>query len=133
MQVFHDEATLQHHPPVEIHRGQILSPFEKPERVESIIHVLSANENAALQPCHAFDAQLLERIHSPDYLQFLKSVYADWQAADVEGHVVPHAPRRSRPPSTPRSQTLGEVSTYLHGCSGAAFAAAPPQTRRSAL
>lgn len=112
MLVFHDDFTLRHQPEVEIHRGQVLSPFENPQRVKAVLQSLEVNENTTFRTCARFDADSLERVHAVDYLQFLKTVFTEWQSLDADGHIVPHVwPSRCMTPKVPDS-LFGRLGYY---------------------
>jgi acetoin utilization deacetylase AcuC-like enzyme len=93
MRCFWDARQLLHAPAQELHNGAFVPFAEHPGRPKSIL--------AAVDPTEASrdhgEAPLL-RVHSADYLGFLKSAHADWRAADrpgdAAGYVWPVVRRR---------------------------------------
>jgi acetoin utilization deacetylase AcuC-like enzyme len=71
-----------HAPPFEFFRGERVAAFEKPERAD---HVLAALRHAghALHAPHTDSAAVLAQIHTPRYLQFLQTAWAQWLALDA--------------------------------------------------
>ncbi len=71
-----------HAPPYEFFRGERVSAFEKPERLD---HVLAALRQAGhpLHAPHTDSAAVLAQVHTPRYLHFLQSAWAQWLAVDA--------------------------------------------------
>jgi acetoin utilization deacetylase AcuC-like enzyme len=111
MLVVHDEAVFKHAPEVEMHRGQTLSPFESPARVESIVNELRKGSFTFREP-EAFDLSVLERVHAADYVEFLKTVYDQWTDLGADGAMVPHVwPSRMMTAEVPDS-IFGRLGYY---------------------
>lgn len=111
MLVIHDEAVLKHAPEVEIHRGQTLPPFERPDRVESIVNQLKKGSFTFMEP-EPFEIKVLERVHAEDYIEFLRTAYSEWTALGVEGAIVPHVwPSRTMKAEVPDS-FFGRLGFY---------------------
>jgi acetoin utilization deacetylase AcuC-like enzyme len=93
MRAFFDPRQLDHAPAVELHNGAFEPYAEHPGRVRSILQVLGPTE----LPGDHGEAPLL-RVHTPGYLAFLKSAFADWRAAgrpgDAAGYAWPVVRRR---------------------------------------
>lgn len=103
MQAYFPERTGQHAPPFEVVEGGQRVPYlDGSERVASIVAALQAQRLAVATPAPAWDVALLSSLHTPDYLQFLRTAFADWQQAaaaygwPAETPLVPalSAPRR---------------------------------------
>jgi acetoin utilization deacetylase AcuC-like enzyme len=93
MRCFWDERQRLHAPSRELHNGAFVPFAETPARAESILAAIGRTESPADQG----EAPLL-RVHPQDYLDFLKSAWADWRAArregDAAGYVWPVVRRR---------------------------------------
>jgi acetoin utilization deacetylase AcuC-like enzyme len=93
MRRFWDMHQLLHAPAQELHNGSFVPFAEHPGRPQSILAALGPTEG----PRDQGEAPLL-RVHSRDYLDFLKGAYADWRAAerpgDAAGYIWPAVRRR---------------------------------------
>jgi acetoin utilization deacetylase AcuC-like enzyme len=93
MRIFWDERQRLHAPEKELHNGAFEPFAEHPGRAEAMLAALVSTE----APRDQGEAPLL-RVHSADYLAFLKAAYADWRAAgrpgDAAGYVWPVVRRR---------------------------------------
>jgi acetoin utilization deacetylase AcuC-like enzyme len=93
MRIFWDERQRLHAPAQELHNGGFMPFAEHCGRVESMLAALGATHTVADRG----EAPLL-RVHPADYLDFLKSAFADWKAAgrpgDASGYVWPVVRRR---------------------------------------
>ena len=112
MLVVHDVDTLKHEPAVEIHRGQSLPPFECPERVHSILREFETHQFGNFIPPETYELDVLHRVHSPDYVHFIKTVYDEWRELNVDGEMVPHVwPSRRMNAEIPES-LFGRLGYY---------------------
>ena len=100
----------------ELFAGQLVPCFEKPARAEM---VLSAVKDRGLGPVigpDKLDLAALERIHAPEYLNFLASFWEDWTAAGFTHNALPV----STPTSWMRMREPkcidGRISLYSYDC-----------------
>jgi acetoin utilization deacetylase AcuC-like enzyme len=85
MRVFWDERQRLHAPRAEFFNG-VLNPFaEHPGRVDAMLAAVGPTQ----APADHGEAPLL-RVHTPAYLDFLKSAHAGWRAAGREGDAIPY-------------------------------------------
>ncbi|HEY1605261.1 MAG TPA: histone deacetylase family protein [Allosphingosinicella sp.] len=93
MRCFWDARQRLHAPAQELHNGGFVPYAEHIGRPNSILAALGPTE----APRDQSEAPLL-RVHSGDYLDFLKGAYAEWRAAerpgDAAGYVWPVVRRR---------------------------------------
>jgi acetoin utilization deacetylase AcuC-like enzyme len=93
MRCFWDDRQLLHAPAQELHNGSFVPFAEHPGRPRSILSAIGPTE----APRDRGEAPL-RRVHSADYLDFLKKAYGDWRAAerpgDAAGYVWPVVRRR---------------------------------------
>lgn len=67
-------------------RGDAWGPSaERPERANNIAETIRDQQFGSMIGPQEFDESALTRIHTPDYLQFLKAVWAEWIASDEQG------------------------------------------------
>ncbi len=86
MRCFLDPRQLAHAPAVELHNGGFVPFAETPARVRSILDAIGGAESPADQG----EAPIL-RVHPPAYVEFLKTAFADWEAAQRPGDAFPYA------------------------------------------
>ena len=87
----------------ELYGGQLVPPFERPERMD---YILKAIGDAGLGPVLAPDEEgegggcmdVIARLHDAGYVGFLKSAWDEWQAAGFKGEAMATVwPSRSMP------------------------------------
>ena len=65
-----------------MYRGRMVPCHEVPQRQDQVSAALQARALGPLQKPNHFDDALLQRIHSPRYLQFLQTAWQQWIALD---------------------------------------------------
>lgn len=82
----------------ELHGGQLVRAFERPERAEIVrARVQKVGLGTILAP-RAYGRDTLLTVHSADYVDFLGSAWDDWKAAGYAGEAMATAwPSRSMP------------------------------------
>lgn len=93
--------------------GQLVPPFECPERVA---HILAQIEAVGLGPViepREHGIEPVRRIHHDDYLAFLQSCWADWVAEGFEGEAIATCwPSRRMPRAKPPRAIDGRIGYY---------------------
>ena len=88
MRLFFSPTQLAHAPLQELHNGGWVPHAEHPGRARAILDAIGETE----APADQGDAPLL-RVHSPDYVAFLRSAHDEWEEAgrsgDASGYVWP--------------------------------------------
>ena len=85
MRCFFDDRQRAHAPTLEFFNGGLHPAAECLERVDAILSAIGPVEapvDHGLEPIHA--------VHSPDYVAFLQSAFADWRAAGRDGDAFPY-------------------------------------------
>jgi acetoin utilization deacetylase AcuC-like enzyme len=82
MKTFYNHLHAQHQGKVEMFRGALVPCFEVPARADHVLAELQRRKLGTVQQPNAFDDAVLERIHSPRYLQFLATAWDQWVALD---------------------------------------------------
>ena len=78
-----DPRQLKHAPAVELHNGSWVEHAEKVSRAETIARAVGG-----LEPARDFGLEPLMRVHSREYLDFLRSARSDWLAAGRSGDAI---------------------------------------------
>jgi acetoin utilization deacetylase AcuC-like enzyme len=76
---------LAHSPAREMHNGGWMPHAETAQRAESIVTALPP-----LLPARDFGVAPILRVHTAEYVDFLREAYALWQAAGREGDALPY-------------------------------------------
>jgi len=71
----------------ELHNGEMVDGFERPERADVIAAALRSAGHRFVEPSPV-DRELLGRVHTPDYIELLETAWDRWVA---EGHRAPAA------------------------------------------
>ncbi len=85
MRCFWDERQRGHRPAGEFFNGAMHPPAEHAGRVDAILEAIGRTEAPPDQ-----GEQPLLRVHSRDYVDFLKSAHGQWRAAGREGDAFPY-------------------------------------------
>ena len=85
MRCFFDGRQRAHAPISEFYNGRLHPAAECLERVEAILSAIGPTDTPA---DHGIEP--IARLHSADYLAFLQSAFADWQAAGRDGDAFPY-------------------------------------------
>ena len=71
----------------ELHNGEMVDGFERPERADVIAAALRAGGHEFVEPAMV-DRELLGRVHTPEYVELLETAWDRWVDA---GHTAPAA------------------------------------------
>lgn len=89
MLVVRSDAHLQHFPAGELYNGQLVRPFECPERIDFINRALDVAGMAdVIEPSPVRDS-LLRQVHDADYVEFLQTAWTEWSAAGNQHDMIP--------------------------------------------
>jgi acetoin utilization deacetylase AcuC-like enzyme len=83
--VYYDPVQRTHTPAVELFNGGFLPCAENIGRLDSMLAAVGP-----ILPPHDHGMAPIERVHGADYLAFLQSAHADWQAAGRPGDAIPY-------------------------------------------
>lgn len=134
MKTFYTADHRLHHSGMEVSFGSIVETFEKPERAEIVLsRIKEVGLGPVLDPQH-YGREPIERVHTPDYLDFLENVFAEWRAAGRDGEVWPYSWRhRSMPPiDSPPSGLDARLSYYSFDMAGSITQTTWQAARRAA-
>jgi len=99
MKIFYTDAHLDHHPKAELHRGEMIDPHEGPHRMDKLLSGMRrAGFNDYLSPMPLDETRLLG-VHTPAYIDFVKTAWGRWNAAGYAGDVLPMSYPRAEPPA----------------------------------
>ncbi len=101
MKAFFSEEQLLHSPRQFMRLGRITAPTDLPSRAESLQGALAARGIRVEAPAD-YGRKPLEHVHSTDYLDYLETAYARWQALKAPG-------------VDPGPEVLPNLSPYYNG------------------
>lgn len=78
-----------HFPVGELSGGQLVRPYECPERWDYVMDSLRANHYKTFVEPDALDMHSVEQIHSADYLRFIQTAWTQWEAEGFAGEAIP--------------------------------------------
>lgn len=78
MKIARSEVHRQHFPNGELHNGELVRPFECPERVDYINATLDAAGLTEDLELVAVEDELLAQVHDAGYLEFLRTAWMEW-------------------------------------------------------
>ena len=85
MRCFWDDRQRLHRPAGEFFNGAMHPPAEHGGRIDAILRAIGSAEAP-----QDFGMEPIQRIHSADYLEFLRTVHGQWRAAGREGDAFPY-------------------------------------------
>lgn len=88
MLTFHSDATLRRRARTELDGGQLVTPYESPERVELVLKRVRDIELGEVREPEAFGLDPVLAVHDRDYVEFLASCWDEWQALGREGEAI---------------------------------------------
>jgi len=89
MKVVSSKTHSKHFPRGELAGGELVRPFECPERWDYIVNELQARELAEFIDPNPLSMQSVLDIHSGDFVEFLQTAWDEWQAAGFKGDAIP--------------------------------------------
>ncbi|MGI9311552.1 MAG: histone deacetylase family protein [bacterium] len=96
----------------ELYNGELVAPFECPLRVEYVLRqVREVGLGEVIAP-QDFGIEKICRLHHPEYIEFLRTAWAQWQASGAKGEAIPTSfPVRGMQQRAPR-HIDGKIGYY---------------------
>lgn len=88
MQIFYSPDTQQRRARSELLGGELVAPFECPERVDMIIDQLRVQAIGDIQAPVHHGLGPVRRVHDGAYVDFIENAWAQWQAAGFRGEAI---------------------------------------------
>ncbi len=86
--VYSDDHRL-HFAQGEIYGGELVTPFERPSRMEYILRELKARKMTDMVAPGALDMQAVRKVHDRGFLGFLETAWEEWTKAGYRGEIIP--------------------------------------------
>ncbi|MCV3270137.1 histone deacetylase family protein [Roseobacter sinensis] len=113
MRIYYSEAHRAHFPQGELHGGELVTPFERPSRIEYILARLRARGMDDLHDPGEVDLAPIRALCDAGYLQFLETAWAEWTAEGFAGEIIAASfPARRMQSARPPRNIDGKVGYY---------------------
>ncbi|MGB1310206.1 MAG: hypothetical protein ACPG47_03300, partial [Leucothrix sp.] len=113
MQTFLSESHRLHFPKAELDGGQLVTPYERPSRVEYIVQRLQERQFSEVIAPAEIDFTPIRRLHAPDFLDFLEHAWDEWKQEGFAGELIPCSfPVRRMQQSRPPKNIDGKAGYY---------------------
>jgi acetoin utilization deacetylase AcuC-like enzyme len=89
MRIVYSENHRLHFPQGEIYGGELVTPFERPSRIEYILRRLKEAGLTDIIPPAELDRRALATIHDARFLEFLQTAWREWTANGNRGELIP--------------------------------------------
>ena len=97
----------------ELFGGELVEPFERPERMDTILARLQSRKLGRIIKPREFGLAPVLRVHDPDYAAFLRNCWIDWTAAGHAGEALPTTwPSRRMNRLVPPRDIEGRIGYY---------------------
>ncbi len=114
MKIVYSEDHRLHFPQGEIFGGELVTPFERPSRMEYVLRELKARKMTDFASPAALDMKPVHQVHDAGYLEFLENAWGMWMAAGYRGEITPACiPTRGLRQRKPKAID-GLVGYYIH-------------------
>ena len=89
MKTIFSEKHIQQNSKTELAGGQLIQPYERPERMEYILHEInSRNLGEVLKPQEK-DLKIVKKVHDSNYVEFLEKAWIEWKNEGYQGEAIP--------------------------------------------
>ena len=89
MKTIFSEKHIQQNSKTELAGGQLIQPYERPERMEYILHEInSRNLGEVLKP-QEIDLKIVKKVHDSNYVEFLEQAWIEWKNEGYQGEAIP--------------------------------------------
>ena len=89
MIVIYSEEHRQQHGRAELSDGRLVPCFEKPERADIILERLREVGMGPVEAPERFGMAAIERVHTPDFVAFLRTAWDEWSAENGDIDALP--------------------------------------------
>ena len=72
----------------ELYGGELVQPFEKPSRAETVLRVVRESDLGEISAPEAFSLDPVLAVHDADYIAFLETAWQEWRDAGYAGEVI---------------------------------------------
>lgn len=113
MDIIYSDLHIRRNAKTELYAGELVRPFECPERMDYILDQLRIRNLGAIAAPEAFGLDPILRVHDADFAEFLATCWSDWTEAGYKGEAIPTCwPSRDMPRMVPPREIDGKIGYY---------------------
>ncbi len=113
MRTWFSEEHRLHFPQGELSGGELVTPYERPSRVEYVLRRLGDRGFEAPKAPGEAEMASIRAVHAEDYLAFLEAAWAEWVAEGFTGEAIAcNYPARRMQTTRPPHHIDGKVGYY---------------------
>ncbi|MEM1049209.1 MAG: histone deacetylase family protein [Pseudomonadota bacterium] len=113
MDVIYSERHRLRNSKTELYAGELVRPFECPERMDYIRERLKKRGIGPMQEPEPAGLDPVLRVHDSDFVSFLETCWSDWKAAGYAGEAIATCwPSRAMPRLVPPREIDGRIGYY---------------------
>ena len=97
----------------ELYGGELVKPFERPERMEFIINAIQERNLGPIIEPENLNTDIIFKVHDRDYVEFLNVAWKEWLKLGLGGEAIPTVwPSRSMPSDIIPNFIEGKLGYY---------------------
>lgn len=112
MRIVHSPDQLLRAARTELSGGELVPPFECPERIAFVLERARTTGFGSVVPPTAHGLDPVLKIHDADYVRFLETVWAEWTATGARGEAIPINWPARRMRQEPPHHVRGKLGYY---------------------
>ena len=89
MKITFSDDHRQHFAQGEIYGGELVTPYERPSRIEYVLRELKHRKMNEFAAPDKLDMRVVRKVHDSGFLEFLETAWAQWQKAGYRGEILP--------------------------------------------
>ena len=89
MQIFYSDTHRGHFPKYELFNGELVTPFECPERIDVVTKHIKEVKFGELVPAGDYGTAPLLRVHAHRYVEYLQTAWQQWAALGRTHDILP--------------------------------------------
>jgi len=89
MKIIYSDDNRLHFAQGEVYGGELVTPFERPSRMEYILRELKKRRMTDISAPGALDMRPVQKIHDKGFLEFLEHAWEMWTRAGYRGEILP--------------------------------------------
>ena len=89
MKTIFSEKHIQQNSKTELAGGQLIQPYEHPERMEYILHEINSRKLGEVLKPQEIDLKIVKKVHDSKYVEFLEQAWTEWKNEGYQGEAIP--------------------------------------------
>ena len=73
----------------ELAGGLLIQPYERPERMEYILHEINSRKLGEVLKPQEIDLKIVKKVHDSNYVEFLEQAWIEWKNEGYQGEAIP--------------------------------------------